>query len=92
MISSVASLATPEEKPASPELKSRLVSTCNFLLKKNWKPITMLCLPKVPVFRCQKMALWVPIQKNRDHFLMPISPQNGEGLLRFRRLALFGGF
>ena len=33
MISSVASLATPEEKPASPELKSRLVSSCNFLLK-----------------------------------------------------------
>ena len=28
----VASLATPEEKPASPELKSRLVSTYNFIL------------------------------------------------------------
>ena len=34
-------------------------------------------LAKVPVFTCQKMALRVPIQKNGDHFSMPISPQNG---------------
>ena len=48
--------------------------------------------PKVPVFRCQKMAFGVPRQKNRDHFLMSTSPQNGGEHVCFMRLALLGGF
>ena len=43
-------------------------------------------------FHVPKMTLWMLKQKNGDHFLMPISPQNGEGHVRFRRLALLGGF
>ena len=46
---------------------------------------------KVPVFSREKMALWVPEQKNGDHFLMPTSPQNGVGHVCFMRLALLGG-
>ena len=49
-------------------------------------------LAKVPVFRCQKMALRVPRQKNRDHFLMPTSPQNDVQHVCFMHLSLLGGF
>ena len=49
-------------------------------------------LVKVTVFRCQKMAFGVPRQKNRDHFLMSTSPQNGGEHVCFMRLALLGGF
>ena len=47
---------------------------------------------KVPVFKCQKMALRVPKQKNGDHFFMPTSPENGVEHDCFVRLALLGGF
>ena len=49
-------------------------------------------LAKVPVFRCQKMALRVPRQKNRDHFLMPTSPQNDVQHVCFMHLSLLSGF
>ena len=49
-------------------------------------------LAKVPVFRCQKMALPSPKQKNRDHFLTPTSPQNDVEHVCFMHLALLGGF
>ena len=49
-------------------------------------------LAKVPVFKCQKMALRAPKQKKRDHFSMPTSPQNGVEHVYFVRLALLGGF
>ena len=49
-------------------------------------------LPKVPVFKRQKMALRVPGHKNGDHFLMPTTPQNGKEPVCFMRLALLGGF
>ena len=49
-------------------------------------------LVKVPIFKCQKMALRLPKQKNRDHFLMPTSPQNGRFHVCFMRLSLLGGF
>ena len=48
-------------------------------------------LPKVPVFTWKKMALRVPEQKKRDHFLMPTSPQNGVEHVCFMRFALLGG-
>ena len=49
-------------------------------------------MPKVPVFRCQKMALPSPKQKNGYHFLTPTTPQNGVEHVCFMRLALLGGF
>ena len=49
-------------------------------------------LAKVPVLKCQKMALRAPKQKNRDHFSTPTSPQNGAELVCFVRLALLGWF
>ena len=49
-------------------------------------------LAKVPVFKRQKIALRVPKQKNKDHFSMPTSPQNGVEHVCFMRLALLGGF
>ena len=49
-------------------------------------------LPKVPVFKCQKMALRAPESKNGDHFLTPTSPQNGVEHVSFMRLALWVGF
>ena len=49
-------------------------------------------LANVPVFKWQKMALWVPKQKNGDHFSMPTSPQNGREHVCFKHLALLGGF
>ena len=49
-------------------------------------------LAKVPVLKCQKMALWVPKQKNGDHFFMPTTPQNGDKYVCFMRLAHLGGF
>ena len=49
-------------------------------------------MAKVPVFRCQKMALRAPKQKNGDHFLTPTTPQNGVEHVCFMRLALLGGF
>ena len=48
-------------------------------------------LAKVPVLKCQKMALRTPKQKKRDHFSMPTSPQNGVEHICFMRLALLGG-
>ena len=54
-----------------------------------WK---RLLLPKVPIFKWQKMALPAPRQKNRDHFLTPTSPKNNVEHVCFRRLALLGGF
>ena len=48
-------------------------------------------LPKMPVFKCQKMALRVLKQKNGDHFLMPTPPQNGVEHVCFMHLALLGG-
>ena len=49
-------------------------------------------LAKVPVLKCQKMALWAPKQKNRDHFLSPTTPQNGKQHVCFMRIAFLGGF
>ena len=49
-------------------------------------------LAKVPVLKCQKMALRAPKQKKRDHFSTPTSPQNGAELVCFVRLALLGWF
>ena len=49
-------------------------------------------LAKVPVLKCQKMALRAPKQKNGDHFLTPTTPQNGVEHVSFMRLALMGGF
>ena len=47
---------------------------------------------KVPVFKCKKMALRAPKQKNRDHFLSPTTPQNGKQHVCFMRIAFLGGF
>ena len=49
-------------------------------------------LAKVPVLKCQKMALWAPKQKKRDHFLLPTTPQNGKQHVCFMRIAFLGGF
>ena len=49
----------------------------------------LLILTKVPVLKCQKMALRVPKPKIRDHFLMP---KNGGSNICFMRLALLDGF
>ena len=49
-------------------------------------------LPKVPVLTRKKIALRGPKQKNRDHFSMPKSPQNGVEHVCFMRLAFLGGF
>ena len=73
-------------------LKSGLrffVSAPEVLFFVTWKRAL---LAKVPVFRCQKMALRVPRQKNRDHFLMPTSPQNDVQHVCFMHLSLLGGF
>ena len=49
-------------------------------------------LAKVPVLKCQKIALRAPKQKKEDHFLTPTSPQNGVEHVCFMHLALLGGF
>ena len=40
-------------------------------------PLVLCYLAKVPVFKCPKMGLRVPENKNRYHFFTPTSPQNG---------------
>ena len=71
-------------------LKSGLrffVSAPEVLFFVTWKRAL---LAKVPVFKCQKMGLLLPKQKDGDHFLMPTSPQNGELPVCFMRLPLLG--
>ena len=45
-------------------------------------------LPKVPFFRCPKMALWVPKPNFWDHFLTPTSPKNDRIAFGFKRFPL----
>ena len=54
--------------------------------------MTQFFLPKVPVFKCEKMALRMRKQKNGDHFFMPTSPQNDGLHVCFMHSSLLGGF
>ena len=49
-------------------------------------------MPKVPIFRCQKMGLRAPESKNGDHFFTPTYPQNGGIDFGFKHLPLLKGF